>query len=269
MRQMMRFPKKGLLLVSAGFLLLLSVAACTFGGSKTEVRESSFQVRESPRLVIRNRNGHITVKSSTDLRTVEVIATLSNPDRVEYRAEQMGNTVEVTVKVHSGFRLFGKSGGANIEVSVPENIDLDLKSDNGRIAAENITGLVSTETSNGRITLDGITGSASAMTSNGKIEIGRSRGELKAQTSNGAIDFEGALSPGSDNRLRTSNGQVNVTLVDTLGVELDANTSNGTVSSALPITTSGAINEKHLIGTIGNGESTLEIRTSNGSITIQ
>ena len=164
---------------------------------------------------------------------------------------------------------FGKSGGANIEVAVPENIDLDLKSDNGRIIAENTTGLVATETPNGRITLDGITGSASAMTSNGKIEIGRFRGELHAQTSNGAIEFEGVLSPGYHNRLRTSNGAVSVTLVDTLGVELDANTSNGTVSSALPITTSGTISEKHLIGIIGDGESTLEIRTSNGSITIQ
>ena len=269
MVQILTFPKKGLLLLSAGFLLLFGTAACTFGYQEIEVREDSFQVTESPRLVIRNRNGSVTVKSSHDQRTVDVIATLSDPESVDYRAEQVGNTVEVTVKVINGFRLFGNSGGANIEVTVPENIDLDLKSDNGRIAAENITGLVSTETSNGRITLDGITGSASAMTSNGKIEIGRFRGELKAQTSNGAIEFEGALSPGSDNRLRTSNGQVNVTLVDTLGVELDANTSNGTVSSALPITTSGAINEKHLIGTIGNGESTLEIRTSNGSITIQ
>ncbi len=266
---MITVARKILLLISAGFLLLLGAAACTFGGSKTEVRESSFQVRESPRLVIRNRNGNVTVNSSIDQRTVDVIATLSNPDRVDYRAEQVGNMVEVTVKVHSGFRLFGKSGGANIEVAVPENIDLDLKSDNGRIAAENITGLVSTETSNGRITLDGITGSASAMTSNGKIEIGRFRGELKAQTSNGAIDFEGALSPGSDNRLSTSNGGVSVTFVDTAGVELDATTSNGTVTSGLAITTSGTINEKHLIGTIGNGESTLEIRTANGSITIQ
>ena len=135
--------------------------------------------------------------------------------------------------------------------------------------AENTTGLVATETPNGRITLDGITGYVSAMTSNGKIEITRFRGELQAQTSNETIEFEGVLSPGSHNRLRTSNGAVSVTLVDTLGVELDANTSNGTVTSALPITTSGAISEKHLIGTIGNGESILEIRTSNGSINIR
>ena len=178
------------------------------GDQETEVREDSFQVSEIPRLVIRNHNGSVTVKSSIDLRTVDVIATLSNPNRVDYRADQMGNTVVITVNVKNGFRLFGKSGGANIEVAVPEIIDLDLESDNGKVTAENITGLVSAETSNGRITLDGITGSASARTSNGKIEISRFRGELEAQTSNGAIDFEGALSPGSDNRLSISNGGV-------------------------------------------------------------
>ncbi len=265
---MFTFPRK-ILLIGTGVLLLLGTAACTFGDQEIEVRENSFPVSESPRLVIRNHNGDVTVKSSIDLRTVEVIATLSNPDRVDYRVAQSGITVEVTVKVKNGFRFFGKSGGANIEVAVPENIDLDLNTDNGRITAENISGPVSTETSNGRIALDGITGYVRAITSNGRVEISRFRGQIEAQTSNGAIEFEGSLSSGSENRLRTPNGSVNVTLVDTSGMELDAATNNGTVSSALAITTTGTVSEKHLIGTIGMGERTLEIRTSNGSVNIQ
>ena len=62
---------------------------------------------------------------------------------------------------------------------------------------------------------------------------------------------------------------MNVTLVDTPGVELDASTSNGNVSSALVITTVAIVSPEHLVGTIGAGESTLEIRTSNGSIDIR
>jgi len=258
-----------MLLLGISTLISFAVAACGLGTQGTEMRENSFQVSESPRLVIRNRNGDVVVKSGVEMRTIEVSATLSNPSRVEYRAEQVGNTVEVTVKVKGGFRLFGKSGGADIAVVVPENAELDLHSDNGRITAENITGPVSAETSNGRVTLDGITGSTNVKTSNGKVEVTRFKGQIDAQTNNGSIEFTGAFSPGSDNRLQTSNGSVDVTLVDTPGLELDASTSNGNVSSALAITTTGTFSPDHLVGTIGTGESTLEIRTSNGSINIR
>ena len=234
--QIFRLPGKLPSLIGIGILLLLGTAACAF--QETELRETSYQVSESPRLVIRNGNGNVTVKSGGDQKTIQVTATIINPDRVDYRAEKVGNTVEVTVKVKKGFGLFGAGGGVNIEVVVPENIDLDLKSDNGRMTAENITGPVSAETSNGRITLDRVTGIARGKTSNGKIEVRHFSGQIEAQTSNGAIEFDGSLRPGSNNRLRTSNGSVNVTLVDTLGVELDATTNHGSaeqlVQSMLP-----------------------------------
>ena len=93
--------------------------------------------------------------------------------------------------------------------------------------------------------------------------------ELSAKTSNGAITFAGSLEPGSQNSLRTSNGDVDVTLVNTPGVKLDAETGNGKISSELPITITGRSNDDHLTGDIGDGSSSLEIRTSNGDITIK
>ena len=127
------------------------------------------------------------------------------------------------------------SGNArvDVEVAVPEKAQLEL------------------ETSNGRITLSDIDGSVSA------------------KTSNGGITFAGSLEPGSQNSLRTSNGYVDVTLVNTPGVKLDAETRNGKISSELPITITGRSNDDHLTGDIGDGSSSLTIRTRNGDITIK
>ena len=92
---------------------------------------------------------------------------------------------------------------------------------------------------------------------------------MSAKTSNGGITFAGSLEPESQNSLRTSNGDVDVTLVNTSGVKLDAETGNGKISSELPITITGRSNDDQLTGDIGDGNSSLRIRTSNGDITIK
>ena len=123
--------------------------------------------------------------------------------------------------------------GVDIEVEIPKKAQLELESENGRI------------------TLGDIDGSVSATTSNGDITVA------------------GRLEPGSQARLRTSSGDVEVTLVNTPGVWLDAETSDGEISSVVPITITGRSRDDRLTGSIGDGSSSLTIRTSSGDITIK
>ncbi len=252
------------LLVGLVPLLLL---ACSV---ETEVREDSFVVSGSPQLVVRSENGSISVKTD-GTGVIKVTTTIENSGRVDYQAVQKGNTVEVTADVKGGFNFFRRGGGAEVVVVVPESIDLDLDTSNGKIEVEGVevTTLASLETSNGRVTLTGVSGDVKVKTSNGRIDIQDFVGQVEARTSNGSIDFSGTLRSDSENELRTSNGSIDVTLVDTAGVEVDASTSNGKVRSELPITISGETREDRLVGTIGTGGSRLEIHTSNGSITIR
>ena len=224
--------------MKAVFVLVLALPLIILGcsisigedESETVVQEDSFQVRGSTRLVVETGNGDITVRSSGGAGEVRVIATIKNPDKVEYQTGQNGDTVSVSAAFSSGVIINAR---VDVEVEVPEKAQLEL------------------ETSNGRITLSDIDGSVSA------------------KTSNGAITFAGSLEPGSQNSLRTSNGDVEVTLVNTPGVKLDAETGNGKISSELPITMTGRSDDDHLTGDIGDGSSSLEIRTSNGDITIK
>ncbi len=123
--------------------------------------------------------------------------------------------------------------GADIEVEIPKKAQLELESENGRI------------------TLGDIDGSVSATTSNGDITVA------------------GRLEPESQARLRTSSGDVEVTLVNTPGVWLDAETSTGEINSVVPITITGRSHNDRLTGSIGDGSSSLTIRTSDGDITIK
>ena len=196
---------------------------------ETVVQEDSFQVSGSPRLVVEIGNGDITVRSSGGAGEVRVTATIKDPDQVEYQTGQNGDTVSVSADFSSGII----NAQVDVEVEAPEKAQLEL------------------ETSNGSITLSDMDGSVSA------------------KTSNGTITFAGSLEPGSQNSLRTANGDVDVTLVNTPGVKLDAETGNGKISSELPITITVRSNDDQLTGDIGDGSSSLTIRTGNGDITIK
>lgn len=254
----------GALVVSGGLV------GCASGAAEAQVLEDSFVVNGSPRLVASIDNGSIEVVSRGDgAGNIQIRATIRKPDRVQYEVVQEGDTVKIEAKANTGMTLpWGESPGLSVVVSVPAEIDLELEASNGPVRVTGISGQVLAKTSNGNVSLSGVTGDVKAESSNGRLDLEDLRGQVTAETSNGGIDFRGTLPPGSQNILKTSNGSVSVTLVDTSGVELDAATSNGRVGSTLPVALAGPGRENELVGTIGDGGSRLEIRTSNGSISI-
>lgn len=251
--------------------LTASLLGCSIAPAETQVIEDSFSISGSPQIVAEIDNGSIEVVSrNSGSNTIQVTATVRNPDRVDYRASQDGNTVRVIGKSDSGFSFLGGGDrGVDLVVSLPTEIDLGLESSNGAIEVTGINGSISAKTSNGRISITNSTGDIAAATSNGRVDLGDVSGQVEAQTSNGSISYRGTLRPGSTNSFQTSNGSIEVSLVDTPGVEIDATTSNGRVSSSLPITIEGTVKDNELKGTIGAGGSTLRIRTSNGSVNIK
>jgi len=260
----------------------LLAAGCTFG--PTEIRDDSFAVGESVRLVVNSENGSIEVRIGSE-DEVRVQATLRGANRIEYEAKQDSDTITVTAR-RTRRVLFGFGSGTDLVITVPTRVDVDLETSNGRIEVSGTQGAGSLRTSNGRIvledvvgdfvgdtsngsiTIDTMEGSARLHTSNGRVELREVIGEVDVETSNGRITFSGEMIPGGRNRLITSNGNVSVELRGTASVALDASTSNGDVSSELPILVT-VMKEKELTGTIGDGEADLYIRTSNGDVTIR
>ena len=253
-----------------GFLVLtLILGACSEGlPGPTVVREETFSVGASPRLIVDNRNGDVTVRVNS-AGTISVHATLRNPEELEYQVQVNGDTVQVSAKPErSGFFNIGDSPGADLIIEVPSNTVVDSRSSNGSIELTGFSGPSTARTSNGAIELRDVSGEFLASTSNGRITVTRSTGAFDLKTSNGAISCDGGLDLGGDNRMETSNGSIEVTLGAAPSVRLDARTSNGSIGSSLQFSSS-TIEDDHLVGTLGDGDANLHIETSNGSINIR
>ena len=271
---------------------LVALAALVFAagcvGGPTETRNDSFAVGSSPRLVVDSENGRIVVSPGPS-SAISVRATLSKPNRMEYKVTQDGDTIQVEAKKKGGFRLFdfGEGPGAEIEITTPAttvpelttsngsitvrgiNQSGRLRTSNGKVVMEDVKGDFAVRTSNGSIELSSVEGRLDMETSNGSVVVREGKGEFDIETSNGRIEFMGGLVPGGQNRFKTSNGSVSVRLAGEPSVRLDASTSNGEVTTRLPILTTSTGDEGRLVGDIGDAEADLTIRTSNGEVTIQ
>jgi DUF4097 and DUF4098 domain-containing protein YvlB len=249
--------------------------------AEIETRDDSFSVGESVTLVVRTANGAIEVRAGSD-GEVHVEATLREPEKIDYEVTQDGDTI--TAEATSG-RWRGCMM-ASFVVTVPADTEVDLDTSNGAIELTglvgdgrldtsngairlvDVTGDYRGRTSNGAIRIDGMEGTADIETSNGAVDVADSKGEFDFHTSNGRISFSGELTAGGDNRLETSNGRVNVELLGEPSVRIDASNSNGDITTNLPLTIEST-SRHHLVGTIGDGEADLYVRTSNGDLDIR
>jgi DUF4097 and DUF4098 domain-containing protein YvlB len=153
-------------------------------------------------------------------------------------------------------RLRGASGGA-----------LELRASSGSIDASGITATtVSARTSSGSVSLNEASGDRlTAQTSSGRIRAGQvAVAEIELQTSSGSIEVN-AVTPPRTASLTASSGSVRASLPADFAGNVDIRTSSGSINSEMPVlTTSAARNQ--LVGTIGQGTSTLHVRTASGSV---
>jgi DUF4097 and DUF4098 domain-containing protein YvlB len=271
-----------MLSVAAIAVLLVMAAGCTVG--PTEEVDQTFPVGDSPSVIVDSDNSEVEVRAGDD-GEVRVQATLRDANKLSYEVSQEGDTITVEVEIEGGFRL-GTSPSADLTITVPASTDVEirtsngaielrgiegtcsLRSSNGRVSLKDVKGDFEGGTSNGRIEIEDMAGTADLNTSNGQINAGNVTGVFDLSTSNGKVIFSGELTAGGSNRLVSSNGDVTVELEGTPSVSLEAETSNGKVKSELEITAT-VTGDKHLVGTIGDGEADLYVRTSNGDVTIK
>ena len=258
---------------------------------KTSMRDDTFAVGDTPRLVVRGFNGRIRVRAG-EPGSIRVRARLKRPRGIKYSAVQEGDLITVEAKPDQqseGFRhgFSRQSSGANIEVTVPVTTSVDLATSNGPvelrgtegsgevqtknapIRVEQFKGDLNATTKNGSITVKTLSGSAELSTMNSRVSIEDAHGRFEVRTINGPIKFQGSMEPKSHNRLATLNGNIKVALDADPSLTLTAATSNGRVRCEVPGFVA-AVEKRHKIeGTMGAGEAELIAETKNGSIVVQ
>jgi DUF4097 and DUF4098 domain-containing protein YvlB len=201
-------------------------------------------------------------------------------ERIEVKS--VNSAVEVTASNDDVISLealvYGRQGSSAdevIDISVSRGVltirqrekrrrfSIGARHKSGRIALvvpERVSAKLSTV--NGRIVVDGVGGKLAVTTVNGSIEVTTPAAQLEARTVNGRVRarFTEGFSGG---KFKTVNGSVNVTVPHNSAVELDLHQVNGSFRSNIPVTVNSGS------PATAGGKRPLEIRTVNGSVTLQ
>ena len=142
----------------ATVLIAALVLACSAFSDETEARNDTFSVGGSPWLIVDGDNGSITINPGEE-STITVVATLRNPEGIEYSASQDGDLITIEAKSDSrGVFDFGESPGVDLEITTPPKTKLELRTSNGKIEVRGIHESGAMHTSNGDVVMDDVIG---------------------------------------------------------------------------------------------------------------
>jgi hypothetical protein len=282
----------------------LCLLACCVSAQAAEKRlDRTFTVEPGGRLTIDADDSDLQVGGTSGNQViVHILMTGSERllERYTLSAEQTGNDVAVVAKQRSGVWLsFGGHMEEKVEVQVPDNYNIDVRTSDGDITVGQLRGNARTKTSDGDIDVKGMTGDLDAKTSDGHVHLddiagrvvarssdgeivangirgdaqlktssGNIRatidGEIMAQTSDGSITAE-LVGANRGISLSTSGGDLTVRVPKDTAAQLNASTTDGRIRTELPVTTT-EIGEHKLSGTLNGGGKTIEARASDGNI---
>jgi hypothetical protein len=290
--------------VGAG-ALAVALSACTVNlntDGATASETHSFKVTGTPKVSLDTFDGAIEVHA-WDRAEVEVVVEKQAQDEArlqEITVEKSQEGDQVTLRVR-GPSSSGSNGvvigvnfspSARLRVAVPRSTAVDLRSGDGSITIEEISGATSLRTDDGSIvasrlsgdvlarTDDGairfreITGKVDVETGDGSVVVGGTLTHLRAKTGDGSVRI--AVEAGSkvedDWTVETRDGSVEIRLPEVVDVMVDAVTSDGGIRSNYPgLTVERRDDEddrsrRELRGTLGAGGRTLRVRTGDGTI---
>lgn len=139
--------------------------------------------------------------------------------------------------------------------------NLDLQSTNGSITLSDVeTETTRLQSSNGSLNVDNVTGDLNLRTTNGGISIENVTGDIEAQTTNSRINFNNpTIEQNVD--LHTTNGRIDVNLqTQPENADIRTNTSNARTE---------LFGQNNVSTRFGDGRYNVNLRTSNGRITVQ
>ncbi len=228
--------------------------------------------------------------NDTNQVTVRMTARGSEENLANITLDAVQNSGGVTVTMRrkekgSWFNWRSWNSDQNIEVTVPRNYGISVRTGGGDVDLRDTTGSANLRTSGGDVTAKNVNGNVELRTSGGGILADTIRGDVDANTSGGDVrllnvdgKIRGSTSGGNvrcslagSNRgisAKTSGGDIELTLPRAATGNIEASTSGGGITSDLPVTATIMKNDR-LNGTLNGGGEPIEARTSGGSIRLR
>ena len=276
-----------------GFGLLLFAASTAIAASP-EHQERHFTVKGHPVVVLQNIvNGRIEVKSSKNPEVV--VSSTSIADKVAIDIEQVGDRIDISAASLSASPP-PHEVEANFQLTVPEQTELQLKTQTGLIYVEQVTGDMKLESVAGDVHLKEVSGYIIVKTTGGSLVCTLCSGKLEftsisggaqvlqpsltnvnLMTTSGNILYDGDFIRTGIYTMRSGKGLVEVRFSGNDSFDLKAQTAVGTVDNrAAAFLKPDSHGVKHvaakfthgLFGTVGQGLAKVELSSYSGTIRI-
>lgn len=254
--------------VSLAFLLVFSSVFV-----RADEWEHSYPVTGRPEVVVDANDGEVEVAVASSQQVgVRVIAHgWKINDDLKVTGTQSGNRIEIRLhrsdKVCFGFCF----QSIKVEIRVPRDSDLDLRSGDGNLRINDVRGKLQLETNDGDIRLDNAEGQLHANTHDGNVEVEGRFDMVNVRTGDGNIDAHVSASqtPQPGWALRTGDGNIRLTLPENFAADINAHTGDGSVKVDFPLNSSGTARESDVRGKINGGGISIELQTGDGDVSVE
>jgi len=278
-------------IVGAGLLLCAATAALA---GTTEQQERHFAVKDHAVVSIDNIvNGRIEVKSWKNSEVV--VTSTSVPGKVAIEVEQVGDRIDINAS-----SLVPSSEPheveANFQLLVPEQTELQLRTQTGLILVEQVNGDMKLQSVAGDVHLKEVSGYIIVKTTGGSLVCTLCSGKLEftsisggaqilqpslnsvnLMTTTGNILYDGEFIRTGLYTMNSGRGLVEVRFSGTDSFDLNAQTYRGTVDNQAADFLKPDTHGRHhpssryahsLIGTVGQGLAKVELTSYSGTIRI-
>jgi DUF4097 and DUF4098 domain-containing protein YvlB len=282
--------KRSMLPVLAAAAFLCSGASAAAG----QRFEKHFAIKTRPVVVIHNvANGRIEVKSWKNAE-VDVLASQTS-DKIAFDMEQVGDRIDVTATILDTAAQ-PQELEASLQLTVPEETELQLKTETGLIYVEQVMGDMTLESIAGDVHLKEVSGYIIVRTTEGSLVCTQCAGKLDFKsisggaqvlqpalnnvslfTTSGNILFDGDFVRTGLYTMKSGKGLVEVRFSGNDSFDLKAQTAMGTVDNqAAAYLKPDSHGVKHmaskftkgLFGTVGQGLAKVELSSYSGTIRI-
>ena len=277
-------------LVGAGLFFLTATPAT----GATQHFEKHFPVKGHPVVCIHNiGNGRIEVKSSKISEVI--VAGTQASSKVTLETENAGDRIDVSANIVDVTAQPNETE-VNFQLTVPEETELELKTQTGLIYVEQVMGDMTLQSVAGDVHLKEVSGYIVVRTTHGSLVCAQCAGKLdfnsvsgSAQllqpaltnvnlfTTSGNILFDGDFIRTGIYTMRSGKGTVEVHFSGNDSFDLNAQTATGTVDNqAEAYLKPDSHGMKHmaskftkgLFGTVGSGLAKVELSSYSGTIRI-
>jgi len=251
----------------------LGIAFATL--ARAEEWSKTFTITGKPDLRVETSDANIRV-DTWDENKIEARVTTERykigEGGIKIYDHQTGDSVQLEVRFpHHNFVVQVGTHRVDIEIHMPREGRVNLRTGDGHIRLGNFKGNMELESSDGHQDIDSVDGALRAHAGDGHIRAAGRFDALQISTGDGRIEAHALAGStmGSSWDLHAGDGSVTLQLPANFAADVDLHTGDGHITLELPVTVEGQLGKKNIHRKLNGGGNVLTIRTGDGSIRLE